>query len=210
MVGEFMDKIRGINTDQVFKSLSNSIGASVLAGLTFAFGDMRMKITAAGYFLSVMNLALDGAISAFSPLLGEAAGGTAAIIAEHVAKGLIKAVDTFIAAAPQFLEGFASAFAPIVGTISNAIEQIPILGDLIGNNLYPALLLAAGAFALFTKNGSKVISELVFGKEGKKGKDGKKSKKTEGIIDYVKAIIVQRQLLHSQSSISCFPAKSSH
>jgi tape measure domain-containing protein len=189
MVGEFMDKIRGINTDQVFKSLSNSIGASVLAGLAFAFGSTRMKITAAGYFLSVMNLALDGAISAFSPLLGEAAGGTAAVIAEHVAKGLIKAVDTFIAAAPQFLAGFASAFAPVVGTISNAIGQIPILGDLIGNNLYPALLLAAGAFALFTKKGSKVISELVFGKEGKKGKDGKKSKKTEGIIDYVKAII---------------------
>ncbi len=184
-VGNLVTEIEKIDWSRAFESLRNSIGAAFIAGFGLLFGGTKLKLFAVSYFLSTFNATVNGALGALLPSIANAASGSISVIAKNAAKGLLSAVDIFVQEAPAILSGILSAVSPIVETISNTISQIPILGALLTNNLVSALLLAAGAFAIFAENGLDKLMEAFFGKTNKKGV------KSDGVVDYIKAIFTQ-------------------
>jgi tape measure domain-containing protein len=181
-VARLVGEVRNIDWANAFKSLRDSVGAALLAGFGLLFGGAKLKLFAVGYFLSFFNLAVNGALGAFVPLIAEAVSGSVAVLTRNAMSGLISAVDVLVAQAPSVIGGIASAFLPVVGTLTDAISQIPILSTLLVNNLTSALILAGGAYAIFAEGGAAQLSELFMGKTNRKGV------KSDGVIDYVKAV----------------------
>lgn len=181
-VNDFVDRLRDVDWSSAFSKLSSSLGATIFAGLALVFGEGRLKLLAVNYFFSLFNVALGGAFNAFAPIMASTLGSTAGVLADHVIEGIIKSFNVLVEAAPKFATAILHAFSPVTGGLATLLDSIPGIGFLFSNSLVHAIGLAAAALALFTKNGSKQISELVF------GKDRKNKGRQEGIADYVKSV----------------------
>jgi tape measure domain-containing protein len=187
----FAKQLQSVDWGQAFKTLTGSLGASLLATLFLVFGNVQMKLTAASYFFSLLNVSLNGALTALAPVLGTSAGVLGAQFVEQFVKGLLKTFDALASSLPLLLESFLKELVPfglfdsLFGTI---FKSIPILS----NNLVYGILAVAAAYAfLFKKTGAGTIMDLVFGSRAR-GKEGTKTYKaaTDGILPYVKAMAV--------------------
>jgi tape measure domain-containing protein len=181
---ETIATLKNVDWGKALNTVTASIGGVILAGMALAFGNTQMKISAVSFFLGLFNDAVEGALSSLAPVIGSALGSSLQIATSHFVSGLVNTLDAYIASAPKLFSGFVESFAPFTGVITDIMKNIPILSNLISNSLFPALVIAGGAFAAFRKGGFETISEFLVGSAGSKKKPAK-----EGAFSYLGALL---------------------
>ncbi len=180
--GDFTKRLETVDWSKALNTLSKSIGGTLAAGAMLFFGDFRLKALATSYFISLFNVAMDGAFNTLLPTTAAALGSIGGGLAVGIVEGALRSFDTIIGAIPIFVKTFLSNLLPV----GDAINTIFSFSPLLQNDLAWAI----GAIALLSNKLKvlKPVNELLFGKSKKNKKTGEVEQVSEGILPVMQSM----------------------
>jgi tape measure domain-containing protein len=203
---EIFTNIGNIKVADLANSLYANISSAIVAAIFFLSGNTTLKLLSFTYFANLFNGAIFSALGAIGPGVAQIAGSALGEFSAKLAEGIIRGLDLTLEALPSFVASFVSTLNPLPDVIKEAFSDLysiisivmPGIGVLLQNNLIFGLLTAAGLLAVFSSDMRSTLGTLVFGKTNKKGV------RTEGIVDYLSAIVSQFVPIASKSVVKVF------
>ena len=192
------DLLSNLNLRDVGAALAKNIGGAAVAAIFALSGNASLKYAALVYYVNFFESVLLLTASAIGPQVGAIVGTALSDFTQKFTEGLFNSLDVLLLALPSFFEGFAKAIVPFSDQLFQGFEilfglletGLPNLGILLQNTLLYGIITATAALSVFSKDFRSLASDLIFGKENKKG-----VKVSEGVIDYIKALLPNANVL---------------
>ncbi len=196
------NNLLNLDFQNIFNTLKNKLGASILAAILWVKGDFSAKLFAVNYFASMFLPMTEGVASSVGPVLARELGKIGAEAGAMAGKGLKRGIFVALNVLPKIVNGFFSSLFgnsnALVGFFNKMPEWLQDIGKVVAflisplsplltlftNDIVKSLAIIGGAWALFRDDGRKTISELIFGRKSSRGKSAR-----NGIIQYLTATL---------------------